>query len=754
MNEHRELWWDSPTKKFGRVVQLELPEPFRTEHGGRLRTLQVSYEAWGDPAAAKDTTVLIVHPLTADCHATGEFLGQPRGWWEPLIGPGRVIDTERSYVVCPNLVGGCFGTTGPRFPGPDGEPYLDRFPLLTPRDMMRVQKLFLAALGIERASLVIGPSMGGMIAWEWALERPPSAERVVVVAAPLRTTPYQIGLNWLQRRGIELDITENEVVSRWGQMVARGVGMLSYRSPEGLEGKFAREWFIKPGSMLRERGRFLVESWLRHHGQRITKRFDAYTYLLFSRAMDLHDVSEGRGDLVAALQRISCPVLAIGISSDALYPAADVRFAVDVGAHLGREVRYAEIRSPNGHDGFLLDTDQIAVFLGDFLRDEIPAVDATATTRELRSVGVGILGAGRVAASFLQLIQERGAEMLAREGLRLEICGVAEIDPHRQLDGAFAEYGVTRDAEALVGRAHLDVLLDLTRGDGSRSLVERALRRRLHVVTPNKVLLRSCGDELDRLALANGVRLAYHDSIAAGWPLIHALDRPLGRGQVTEIRAVLSSSCNLILERMKGGVSLDEALLEATARGLTEPEPDLDLSGWDSAQKLIILLARAVGRRYPVHDVDSRGLTELDPELVRRAAERDLAVKFVALATGDGERVAACVRPFAVPRESHLGLAKHESHVVVLRDREGGEMVYHGTGSGALPVATAVLNDLIGVFTPQRSWTGRFPAAVDRLATPDFDHYLALADGNLGFAPGPRPCSVPVLGERLPGPPR
>ena len=754
MDEHRELWWESPTKEFGRVVRLELPEPFRTVHGGRLHDLQVSYEAWGDPAAAKNATVLIIHPLTTDCHATGEYLGQPRGWWEPLIGPGRAIDTDRGYVVCPNLVGGCFGTTGPRFPAPDGEPYLDRFPLLTPRDMMRVQRLFLTALGIERASLVVGPSMGGMIAWEWALARNAGAERVVVVAAPLRTTPYQIGLNWLQRRGIELDITENEVVSRWGQTVARGVGMLSYRSPEGLEGKFAREWFIKPGSTLRERGRFLVESWLRHHGQRITKRFDAYTYLLFSRAMDLHDVSEGRGNLVAALQRISCPVLAIGISSDTLYPAGDVRFAADFGEHLGRDVRYAEIRSPHGHDAFLLDTDQIASLLGDFLRDEIPVAGAAPATRELRTVGVGILGAGRVAASFLQLIRERGARRLAREGLRLEVCGVAEIDPHRQLGEEFAGLGVTRDAATLVEREDVDVLLDLTRGEGSRSLVERALRRRLHVVTPNKVLLRNCGDELSRIALANGVRLAYHDSIAAGWPLIHALDRPLGRGHITEIRAVLSSSCNLILERMESGVPLVEAVLEATARGLTEPEPELDVSGWDSAQKLIILLARAVGRRYPVHDVDCRGLADLDPELVRRAAERDLVVKLVALAAGSEERIAACVRPIAVARESHLGLAKHESHVVVLRDREGGEMVYFGTGSGPLPVATAVLNDLIGVFTPQRSWTGRFPAAAAPLASPDFDRYLALADGNLDFAPGPRPRSVPVLGERSPQPAR
>ena len=165
--------------------------------------------------------------MTADCHATGEFAGQPTGWWEPLIGPGRAIDTDRYFVVCPNLIGGCYGTTGPRFPAIAGDPYLDEFPLLTPRDMMRVQKLFVEQLGIRKLALAIGPSMGG-------------------------TSPHQIGLNWLQRRGIELDFTENEQVATQGQMVARGVGMLSYRSPVGLEEKFGREYdldiFMKQGT--------------------------------------------------------------------------------------------------------------------------------------------------------------------------------------------------------------------------------------------------------------------------------------------------------------------------------------------------------------------------------------------------------------------------------------------------------------------------------------------------------------------------
>jgi homoserine O-acetyltransferase len=744
MDERRSLWWESPTVELGRVVQLALSEPFRAQHGGYLPQIQVSYESWGELSDARDNAVLIVHPMTADCHVAGEYLDQYTGWWEPLVGPGRAIDTDRHFVVCPNLIGGCYGTTGPRFPSVDGEPYLDRFPLLTPLDMMRVQRLFVEALGIRRLSLVIGPSMGGMIAWEWAIEGSDLVDIVAVVAAPLRTSPHQIGLNWLQRRGIELDFAENEQVATQGQMVARGVGMLSYRSPTGLEEKFGREWFRPPGATLKDRGMFNVESWLRHHGRRITKRFDPYTYLLFSRAMDLHDVSEGRGDLVSALDRVTCRTLVIGISSDYLYPPDEVKQGADVLAHLGRDVQYDEIRSPNGHDAFLLDTDQIATFLSRF-RGEMPRDAVPITVREIRPVSVGILGAGSVAASFVRLIRERATQIAERNHLAFSVEGVAEIDRDKRLDPVFADLDVTHDPAALVERLHFDVLVDLTRGLGARELVERALVGRRPVVTPNKVLLRAHGEALDRLAFQHGVRLAYHDAVAAGWPLILALERPLARGDVREIRAVLSSACNVMLESIEAGSDLHEALAIAQARDVTEPDPDLDVSGWDSAQKLSLLLARSTGRRYVGQKIDTRGLDSVAPELVRGARDLELRVKLVALAQASTAGLTATVRPMAVRHDGHLGMVRGVNNVVVTHAPDGGEMVYAGTGAGALPVATAVLNDLIGVFDADHSWTGRFPPVDAAVEAPTFDRWLVSDGERPRITQRERDGAIPVL---------
>jgi homoserine O-acetyltransferase len=745
MEEHRDLWWASPTVQLGKVAHLELDAPFRCVHGGELPEIQVSYEEWGTLSPEEDNAVLIIHPMTADCHVTGAYDGQAQGWWEDLVGPGKVIDTDRWYVVCPDLIGGCYGATGPRFPAPDGEPWYDRFPLLTPLDMMRVQRLFLQqALGIERLRYAIGPSMGGMIAWEWAIEASEAVEEVVVVAAPLRTSPHQIGMNWLQRRGIELDIDENEVVAKFGQMVARGVGMLSYRSPTGLEEKFGREWFKPPGSTLKDRGMFNIESWLRFHGKRITKRYDPYTYLLFSRAMDLHDVSRDRDDVMAALDRVSCRVLVMGISTDNLYPPQEVHLGADLLRHLGRDVRYAEIRSLHGHDAFLLETDQIARIIAEAQREQQVVVPSP-TERETRVVRLGLLGAGRVAESFARLLERRGPELLRNRGIDVRLQAVSEIDASRELDPVFGDVEVVRDPVRLVEREDVDVVIELTRGTDAHDLVAKALERRRPVVTPNKPLVREHGERLERLAFENGVRIAYHDSIAAGWPLLYALERPLARGALNEIRAILSSSCNVVLQQITRGGTLEEGLRRAEEEELTEVDSALDLSGWDTAQKLTILIARAAHKRYAVDDVPTRGIAGIDPDLVRSVAAADMRVKLVAYAQLGREGIRATVRPMAVPRDSHLGVVRNADNVVVLQNAEEGEMVHLGHGAGTLPVATAVLNDLLGVIDPEESWTGRFPAGAGPLEEPSFERWVSVVDGRAVVGDAETDGAIPLL---------
>jgi len=743
-DEHRELWWDSPTRELGKVIQLELPEEAVFVRGGSLPAIQVSYQSWGTLNESQDNAVLIIHPLAFDCHVTGDGRDQPPGWWESLVGPGRAIDTERYFVVCPNLLGGCYGTTGPRFPASDGQPYLERFPLVTPLDMMRVQRLFIRQLGIRRLQMVIGASMGGMIAWEWAIEAGEDVEHVTVVAAPLRTTPLQIGWNWLQRRGVELDINGSAASSAWGQMMARGVGMLSYRSAVSLEEKFGREWFRPPGSTLGERGMFNVESWLRHQGRKSVKRFDPYTYILFTRAMDLFDVSENRGSVVAALERVRCRTLVIGISSDQLYPVADVHIAADILNHLGKPVDFSELRSPHGHDAFLLETDQLASILRDARMRE-PRIVPTPAQREIRTVRIGILGAGRVTGLFLRLLRERQAQLVEDYDLRLEVAAVADIDTSRRLDPGITTVELGFDPEALVRRDDIDVVVEATRGSDTRGLIEAALARKKPVATTNKALVKEHGPCLEQQALAHGVRIAYHNAIAAGWPLMYAVERPLRHLQIKSIQAVLSSTCNVILERMEQGFSFSSSLAHARSLEVTEPDPELDLSGWDTAQKLLILCARAQGMRFGIEELPITGIHHLDPVLVREAPSLGLRVKLIGLFIAHPETPVAGVLPMAVAAEGHLGSVRAENNVVVLDGVDTGELVYLGKGTGRMPIAAALLNDVIGLYHPSHSWTGRFPRTRYDINPPRFATFLVREGGSTVLSDCPVEGAVALL---------
>lgn len=747
-DEYRDRWWPAAAADRVQVLQLDLPEPFVTVHGGKFTEIQVAYETWGELNESRDNAVLVIHPLTTDTHATGGFDGQPDGWWEPVIGPGRAVDTDTRFVICPNLTGSCYGSTGPRFPADDGEPWLDRFPLLTPLDIMRIQHLLIRQLGIRRLRKVVGPSMGGMIAWEWAIEAGSIVDLAVVVAAPLRTTPYQIGLNWLQRRGTEIDVSGDEVTSRLGQMVARGVGMLSYRAPIGIEEKFGRDWFKKPGSTIKDRGMFNIESWLRHHGKRITKRFDPLTYITLTRAMDLHDVGEGRGGLIAALDKVECPVLAVGISSDPLYTPSEVHLGADILSQLDKPVQYNEIRSPHGHDGFLLETDQLSAILRQAKQPGSTPVP-TRDERETTTVRLGILGAGQVAAKLARILETRSPQLQLEHGLRFEIAAVAEVDPDKDLGDRFGRAELLRDPGQLVRRDDLDVILDLTRGDGSAALVEEALSRSRPVVTPNKALLHTHGARLERLALNHGVRLAFHNSIAAGWPLLYSVDRPLGRRDVRSLQAVLSSTCNVILSTMEAGASFEEGLEQARLRELTEPDPALDLSGWDTVQKLVILIARTLGLRFPTGQVHVKPLTGLDPLLVREAPRIGLRVKQVGLFVAGAGGPVIAVMPMAVPLDGYLGGARDANNVLVVDGGEAGEMAYFARGGEAVPVASAVLGDLVGLFEPTRSWTGRYPPAEEDPRPARFAHFLVRQGEQAAIGEAGDPSGIPVLESLL-----
>ncbi|MCP3992834.1 MAG: homoserine O-acetyltransferase [Actinomycetia bacterium] len=355
---------------------------FALEGGGRLDEITVAYETWGTLDATASNALLVCHALTGDAHAAGQSgPGQPTpGWWDDLIGPGRAFDTDQYFIVCANVIGGCQGSTGPASPHPyDGEPYGSRFPVVSIRDIVRTQALLADHLGIERWLSVIGGSMGGMQALEWPIIYPERVASTVLLATAMAASPLQIGWSEVGRLAVAHDPKWNNgdyyhagpgEGPHEGLMLARRVAQIHYRSDLSLANRFGRTT-VDRLDQFNLWDRFQVESYLDYHGQKLARRFDANSYLLLNKAMDLHDIGRGRGGPGVALGRVDCPCLVVSIDSDTLYPPRQQVELRDLLVASGATVEYEVIHSDHGHDGFLLEYSQLTPLLEGFIADQI-----------------------------------------------------------------------------------------------------------------------------------------------------------------------------------------------------------------------------------------------------------------------------------------------------------------------------------------------------------------------------------------------
>ena len=352
-----------------RFLRAFADEEFVTESGAALGPVEVAFETWGRLNASGTNAVLVLHALTGDSHAAQGDAHRSPGWWEGLIGPGAAIDTERWYVVCPNVLGGCRGTTGPSSVAPDGRPYGSRFPAITIRDQVAAERRLADVLGIRTWAAVIGGSMGGMRALEWVVSHPSRVERVVALAVGVAASAEQIALCSLQTRAIRLDPNfaggdyYGLATGPWeGMAIARGIGQLSYRSSEEMERRFGRSH--QDGEDPLAGGRYAIQSYLDHHGDKLARRFDPNSYITLSTAMNHHDVGRGRGGIRASLSKVEAEVTVVGISSDRLYPLAQ---QYELASLLPGRRPARVIDSEVGHDGFLVEVDAVGEAIGDAL---------------------------------------------------------------------------------------------------------------------------------------------------------------------------------------------------------------------------------------------------------------------------------------------------------------------------------------------------------------------------------------------------
>jgi homoserine O-acetyltransferase/O-succinyltransferase len=317
-----------------------LEGPIALESGVLLPSVRVAYHAWGTLNAARDNAVVVCHALTGSSNVSA--------WWDGFVGEGLALDSTRDFVVCSNVIGSCYGTTGPG--APEWDAVFGSRPealSVTVRDQVAVQRRWLDQLGVRRIRLVIGGSMGGMQALEWALMAPDMVEAIAVLAAPAVHHAWALALSATQRQAIFADAAWPDGDAARGLAVARMMAMCSYRSPLSLEARFARA---------AADGDFDVSRWLRRHGDRLVERFTARTYVALSHALDSHDVGRGRGGVRAALARLTQPAFVLGITTDVLYPPHEMQALADALP----AATLSWLDSPHGHDAFLIELAEVS----------------------------------------------------------------------------------------------------------------------------------------------------------------------------------------------------------------------------------------------------------------------------------------------------------------------------------------------------------------------------------------------------------
>ena len=623
------------------------PGPFVLETGHTLPELRIAYHTYGKPNAAYDNVVWVCHALTANSDVAD--------WWPHTVEAGCFLDPARHFVVCANILGSHYGTTGPLHVNPEtGSPYYKDFPPFTIRDIVRAHRLLAGALGIGRIDTLVGSSVGGFQAIEWAVMEPERIGKLILIATAAKASPWTIAIDQTQRMAIEADTTFGEPrddAGMAGLAAARALGLLTYRGSLGYN--LTQQDREELPAVHR------ASTYQQYQGEKLCRRYNAYSYYAILNAFDTHDTGRGRGGVAAALARIGARTTVVGITTDIVFTPAEMR-------ELHGRTRAVE-------------------------RHPLSVHEQSINKQHMSKIKIGLFGFGVVGQGIYQVVQKS-------KNAHAEIVKICVRDPEKPRKIEVDKSLFTTSVDEILDNRDINLIVEvIDQADAAYSIVKRALLRGIPVVSGNKTMLAHHLPELIEIQKTRNVALLYDASSCGSIPVIRNLEEYYDNDLLLEVKGILNGSSNYILSRVfDHAESYDSALAQAQALGFAESDPSFDIEGYDSLFKLVIITVHALGTYVAPEKIFTYGISTIHDSDIRYAREKNVKIKLVAqVVKVSDEHFTMFVMPEFVTPSKYIYSVDDEYNGVVIRGECYDRQFMFGKGAGSLPTASSILSDIM-----------------------------------------------------------
>ncbi len=665
-----------------KVSTLKIEQTIVLESGFSLINPQIAYHTYGTLNEDKSNVVWITHALTANSDVFD--------WWPGLVGEKDLINSSDHFIVCANILGSHYGTTSPLSTNPEnGQPYYHTFPEFTIRDIVALHIELANYLGIDQIHLLMGGSMGGHQALEWAILEPERIDHLAVIASSAVHSPWGVAFNESQRWAIENDPSWN--LSRnnagiEGMKTARSLALLSYRNFKTYQ---KTQQPSDDNLLFPDR----ASSYQKYQGEKLANRFNAFSYWYLSKAMDSQNVGRDRGGVEEALAKIQAKSIIISLEDDVLFPISDqLRLVKGI-----PNAVHQFIPSFYGHDGFLIETKNIRKSLVTFLnnqhtnkdekrRTEALLINKKQTNTSNDQINLGIIGLGTVGLSLYEQLN-----------LRSEINIKKIIVRRKGIDRGIPNALIGYDASELMEDAQVPVVIEvIDDADAAYEFAKQVLRKGKILISANKKMLAHHLKELKELELIFGGKLLYEASVGGAIPILRVINEYYQSEPIQKIEGIINGSTNYILTRMgEESIPFSEALKEAQIKGFAESNPTLDVDGYDAAYKATLLAHTAFNVYLDPKEVERVGISNISIEDIQAARVFNQKIKLIAtIEKSETGKVAVSVKPRFLNPSDHLYNVDFELNAINIEGLYSGSNTLKGKGAGGHPTASAVAADL------------------------------------------------------------